>query len=271
MAINRDHNIILTAVSCSNVRQQAFADGLLCFYTAVQPGKASANEDAIAVIGCQKDSGVLVVADGLGGMPGGDMASALAINELCTAVSRGCTTGLALRESILDGIEQANTRIMTSSPGSATTIIAIEVNGQQIRSYHVGDSMALITGQRGKVKYQTIPHSPVGYAVEAGLLEEEDAMQHDERHLISNMVGSQEMRVEIGPPITLAKRDTLILASDGLFDNLTIDEIVDIIRCGPLEQAARQLVSICKGRMEIQLNDELHKPDDLSFVLYRGD
>lgn len=268
--MNPDNSVLLTGVACSTIRQCSFAGGILYFYTAMQPGKLTGNEDAIGAIACNEDTGILVVADGLGGLPGGDKASAIAVNQLHDAVTNGYAAGLAMRESILDGIEQANAMILDRASGAATTMIAIEINGRHIRSYHVGDSMVLVTGQKGKIKYQTIPHSPVGYAVEAGLLEEEDAMQHHERHLISNVVGSQDMRLEIGPSLTLAKRDTLVVGSDGLFDNMTIDEIVEIIRRGPLGQAAEQLVNICNDRMGQQWEGELHKPDDLSFMLYRN-
>src|SRR5690606_2144872 len=109
-----------------------------------------------------------------------------------------------------------------------------EIQNGVIRPYHVGDSAILLTGQRGKLKMQTIAHSPIGYAVEAGLMREEEAIHHEERHVISNVIGSDQMRIEIGPPVEMARRDTLVLASDGLLDNLLPSEIVGYVRSGPL-------------------------------------
>ena len=77
------------------------------------------------------------------------------------------------------------------------------------------------------------------------------------------------MRIEIGPQIKLAKRDTLLIGSDGLFDNLTVDEITSIIRCGPLLEAAQLLVNLCNERMQGIQNNYLSKPDDMTFILYR--
>jgi serine/threonine protein phosphatase PrpC len=78
------------------------------------------------------------------------------------------------------------------------------------------------------------------------------------------------MRVEIGPALDLALRDTVLLASDGLFDNLFIDEIVDIIRTGPLPAAADRLVEAARKRMEGDGSDgHPCKPDDLTVVLFR--
>ena len=46
--------------------------------------------------------------------------------------------------------------------GSATTLAVAEVVGQTVRTYHVGDSPIWVFGQRGRLKLQTVPHSPVG-------------------------------------------------------------------------------------------------------------
>ena len=193
------------------------------------------------------------------------------MRQLSTSVTSSCGNSTALREAILDGIEQANSRIIGLGLGAATTIAVAEIDARAVRSYHVGDSMILVTGQRGKIKYQTISHSPVAYAVEAGLVHTDDAIYHEDRHLISNMIGSGDMRVEIGPRLTLAPRDTVVVASDGLFDNLQVQEIVAIVRSGPLLAAATELASKCRARMLEFSEQRPHKPDDLSFVLYRPD
>ena len=73
------------------------------------------------------------------------------------------------------------------------------------------------------------------------MLDEDEAMYHAERHLISSMVGMADMRVEVGPVVKLALRDTLVVGSDGLFDNLFVREIVELVRKGPLQKAGRQL------------------------------
>jgi serine/threonine protein phosphatase PrpC len=125
-------------------------------------------------------------------------------------------------------------------------------------------------GQRGRIKQRVVPHSPTGFAVEAGLLDEHEAVQHDQRHVLFNVVGSPDMRVEVGSALQLAVHDTVLLASDGLFDNLFIDEIVDTIRVGPLASAADKLVERARARMQGDgAADSPCKPDDLTIVLYR--
>ena len=77
-----------------------------------------------------------------------------------------------LRGAIINGFESADGAISSLGTGAAATLAVVEVQGHKMRSYHAGDSMVLVTGQRGRIKWQTIPHSPVGYAVEAGLLQQ---------------------------------------------------------------------------------------------------
>lgn len=247
------------------------AGGSACAYTVRAPGKTTDNEDSLGLIPCGENAAVLVVADGLGGLPSGDHASSTAVRQVSSNVIESCGDLPVLREAILDGIEQANRKIIDQGAGSGTTIAAISIEGRQIRPYHVGDSAILVTGQRGKIKHLTIPHSPVGYAVESGLLAADAALYHEERHLVSNMIGSNEMRVEIGPEIRLAPRDTIVIASDGLFDNLQIGEITEVVRRGPLHTAAEKLVDICRQRMNQDSGARPHKPDDLGLIVFRPD
>ncbi len=269
MAIALDKPRLYLGADCADIESYAIAGGHVCLYTHRAPDKASDNEDSIGLIPRADGRAVLVVADGLGGLPAGDQASSTAVRQLSRQVGAADGEAPGLREAILDAIEQANRLVMAQGLGSGTTFAALEIDRGAVRPYHIGDSEILITGQRGRIKYQTISHSPVGYGLEAGLIEADDAIFHAERHLVSNIIGSPAMRVEIGPRIALAPRDTLVLASDGLFDNIPIDELVNLVRIGPLPRAARHLLEICQARMLQSSEVRPHKPDDLSFILFR--
>ncbi len=245
------------------------AGGVLAVYSKRCPGKESPNEDAVAIIPTGVGSGVLAVADGLGGAPAGQQASLLAIQCLARAVEEVVREDVAIRIGIMNGFEAANEEVLALALGAATTLTAVEFDGRFIRHFHVGDSLSLLTGQRGKIKMQSIPHSPVGYAVEAGLLDETDAMHHEERHVISNVIGSVDMRIEVGSAVALAPRDTLLLASDGLSDNLRMPEIVECIRKGSLENITENLARRARERMEGGEDGEPSKPDDLTFAVFR--
>lgn len=247
----------------------SFAGGQAAIFTAPCPNRSTANEDAAAVIQVADGVGVLAVADGLGGNAVGERASAIALEQIVSAVTEMDGADGMLRTAIINGIERANIAIRDLGLGAATTLAIAEVSHGTVRSYHVGDSAILLAGGRGKVKFQSVMHSPVGYGVESGLLDEAEALLHGDRHLVSNVVGSAEMRIEIGPTLPLSARDTLVLASDGLVDNLTATEIISTIKSGPLPAALRRLASAAMDRMANANLDQPYKPDDLTIVVYR--
>lgn len=192
------------------------------------------------------------------------------MESLCRALEDGARDGIALRTAILNGIERANAEVTGLASGAATTVSVMQIEGRRVRPYHVGDSVILVVGQRGKIKHQSIAHGPVGYAVEAGMLDEGEALHHDERNVVSNVVGSPDMRIEVGPSLCLAARDTVLLASDGLSDNMYPEEIVERIRKGPLEAAAERLSRLCNRRMTQPTPRQPSKADDLTFILFRA-
>jgi len=247
--------------------QFVFPEGRVTAYCRRCPGKLEPNDDSAVVIRTASGAIVMAVADGVGGGPLGYKASAIAVQALADSLSAIDTTR-DLRPAILDAIEQANREILDLGVGAATTLSVVEIQCGVARAYQVGDSMSLITGQRGVLKWKSTPHSPVGYAVESGLLDEADAMRHDERHLVSNLVGSRDMHIEIGPVQPLAARDTIILGSDGLFDNLHLDEVVHLGRVGAPVRRVNHLVNQANVRMESSSKESVGKPDDLSILLY---
>jgi serine/threonine protein phosphatase PrpC len=254
-------------------RQQAdrsLPHGDVCVRTLRSPDKQTENEDSAAIIQLGDDSLVLAVADGVGGAAAGREASNATVRTLSRMLAKLPNETPQLRPAILDAVEAANKAVLGLARGAATTLVVAQLDATRLRSYHVGDSELLAVGQRGRIKQRVVPHSPTGFAVEAGLLDEDDAVQHDQRHVLFNVIGSADMRVEVGPALQLAARDTLLLASDGLFDNLFIDEIVDTIRSGPLIEAADRLVARVQARMKGNgSNHQPCKPDDLTVVLFR--
>lgn len=266
MAVTRNP-IVLTRQTSEEISVYPFDNGEVALFSTPSPDKITANEDAIALIPVDNESVVLAVADGAGGAPGGDYAAKIAIESLISEITTG--NGKLLRTSILDGIETANKIIRKDVPGAATTIIVVEVSDQTARTYHVGDSGACLVGGRGKIKSYTVFHSPTGYAVESGLINETQAIQHEDRYLVSNILGTPDMSIEIGSPVDLAPRDTIVVASDGLFDNLYFHEIGDIACRDSAENACRNLVKRTRERMLSSEQDMPNKPDDLSILVFR--
>jgi len=243
--------------------------GEVIVYVRRRPGKITENEDCAGVFSVGKNDCALVVADGMGGAPCGAQAARIVVESLQKSFDVAKASEFGYRESMLNGIDEAHSGIAALGVGAGSTLAAVEIFDHVLRPYHVGDSVIMVIGQKGKIKLQTIMHSPVGYAVESGLLDEDEALHHDDRHLISNYLGHPEMRIEIGPPLSLSRFDTVLIASDGLFDNLQVNEIVQLIRKDPLPKVSERLVEICNNRMVHKDPMFPSKPDDVSFILFR--
>jgi len=227
-----DDAVLILDRDMSEPETHRLAGGHAAVFSARSPGRQTPNEDAAALLPIDPGSAVLAVADGLGGESAGEEAAALAVRCLADALEPSVRSRSLLRDAILNGFERANREVRRLPGAAATTLAVVEIQEDLVRPYHVGDSAILLMGQRGRIKLRTVSHSPVGFAVEAGLLDEADALQHDDRHLVSNVLGGPDMRIEVGSVLHLAARDTLLLASDGLADNLHTAEIVECVRKG---------------------------------------
>ena len=245
------------------------AGGSVFALTRRDPEKETDNEDTVAIIPYGPGGCVLLVADGAGGLPAGKRASLTAVTRLAASLQSAKERNLLLRTAILNGIEAANEAVLGLANGSATTLTVITVEGLVARSYQIGDSEALVVGQRGVIRLQTTAHSPTGFAVEAGFLDHREALHHEDRHLVSNFLGTSDMRIDVGAGVELRPRDTVLVASDGLTDNVHLDEIVEIIRKGSLAESGSSVASLAHERMTNGDTGQPSKPDDLSLILFR--
>lgn len=260
---------LLDGTTEGDQRTLSVAGGQLVAYSCRAPEKTSSNEDAVAIVPFGDDAAVLVVADGAGGMPGGRRASQTAVSELAGSVTASFAESVLMRTAVLNGIEAANRAILEMGTGAATTLTVVAIEGRSARTFQIGDSEALVVGNRGLIRAQTMAHSPTGFAVEAGFLDQREALHHEERHLVSNFLGTADMRIDMGAAVEMQARDTVMLASDGVTDNVHRDEVIEIIRKGPLPAAIDALIRLAAHRMRVDSNSQPSKPDDLSVILFR--
>ncbi|MDH5260311.1 MAG: protein phosphatase 2C domain-containing protein [Gammaproteobacteria bacterium] len=261
--------LLLDGATGPDTAETDVAGGQVVAYTCRDPYKETENQDTVAILPYGPGAVVLAVADGAGGLPAGKRASLTAVHTLAEALQVAMDKTMLLRTAVLNGIEEANSAVLGLANGSATTLTVVTIEGRQARSYQIGDSEAIVIGQRGLVKLQTTAHSPTGFAVEAGFLDQREALHHEERHLVSNLLGTTDMRIDIGTSVELDARDTVLVASDGLMDNVHVDEIIECVRKGPLSDAMRELVQLVGERMKEADGGQPSKPDDLSIILFR--
>ena len=258
---------IINSVS-EGIERLNFAGGEVVLFCNKKGGEERLNQDSLALIPVGDRRGVIVVSDGLGGHRGGDEASRIAIETMCsmmtTAIAKKDTN---LRERILEGIELANEAIRALGIGAGATISVAEISGHQVRFYNVGDSTGFLIGGKGLIKYQNVAQSPVGHGLRAGILDEELALNHEESNVVLNALGDEYIRVEVTSFLSLASRDIVLVASDGLTDNIKIEELQEIITKGALNERLDRIVALVEKNMA---ETEFGHPDDLSLVLFNS-
>jgi len=195
---------------------------------------------------------LLVVADGMGGHPAGDVASQIAMNTLMEALPAlpDGDLGLALKQAYRRANE-AVFRAGEAEPahaGMGTTLTSALLHGKYATIAHVGDSRAYLL--RGQVLTQvTRDHTVVAEEVAQGLITAEAARRDPRRNQLIHVIGTLP-RLESKLPaifeLTLLPGDRLLLCSDGLYDVLDDVEIHRALVEQDPGDAARQLVAAAK-------------------------
>jgi len=188
--------------------------------------------------------GLVVVADGMGGAPKGDVASALAVQE----AARGSASGAGMME----GVKRANRKIrelsesQPSLEGMGTTVTALRVLPEEgsFEVAHVGDSRAYRLSGRG-FSALTRDHTMVRELVDAGKLPPEAERGHPMSHILSRAVGTEEELEVDRVTGDVAPGDRFLLCSDGLVKVMGDEEIEEALREArptALDVAVRALV-----------------------------
>lgn len=224
---------------------------------------AEDNQDSAAIINVDQNESIFVLSDGAGGHPGGDLASKIVIDELSKELLDHANHDQLIRASVLNAIEAANKRIIDSISGAGATVCVVTVEKNIVRPYHIGDSVIAIVGQRGKLIYRNTEHSPLGYAIRSELVSEEH-LDSKVSHEVFNLIGNNEMHIEIGPEIKLKKSDTVLICSDGITDVISLDECLSIIKAGALKKASNKLIN-----KYFSLVQDMEHKDDATFIIFR--
>ncbi len=236
--------------------------------TTMCPVNKLENEDSCFVIENGEFSCV-AVADGLGGHKGGGLASRLAISILNETLNiyeaSPQSERLPIREVILDAIDRSHVEIQALGIGAGTTLTMAILTRKSVRFFNVGDSCSMLIGGMGTLKFKNIEQSPVGYGLEGGFLTEDQVVGHAASGIVLNALGLSPLRIEVSQEFELARRDSILLSSDGLTDNLAYSRIGEIVGRGTLSEKIRRL----KQEATEQMGNEKGKPDDLTMILLK--
>lgn len=212
-------------------------------------GRRANNEDAICA---RPDLGLFVVADGMGGYEGGEVASALAVEAIHELVRR--TAGDAdvtwpykidpertiTENEILVATRLANERITARRTGElremGSTVVVLRLEDDQTVFAHVGDSR-IYRLRAGALAQLTIDHSLAAQLEASGM---KPAADWQWRHVVTRALGTATGEPEV-QRAELVRGDVYLLCSDGLSEVLDPDQIA-LLLDQPAELACRGLV-----------------------------
>lgn len=180
------------------------------------------NEDNYCIY--ENEIKLYIVADGMGGHKGGDIASSLAIEVIKDHLIKYIESDLepkSIEGVIFEAINRANTEIYHKSLNveecsgmGTTTTLALCINNT-IYIAHIGDSRAYLYSQ-GEIKQITEDHSLVAELVRSGSISEWEARRHPQKNVITKALGTEKsIKADIFS-LDLQEMDTLILCTDGL-------------------------------------------------------
>lgn len=208
------------------------------------------NEDSFLA-----DAPVFVVADGMGGHDGGDVASGIAVQEFGRLAGGSYTLDEGI-DAIVEALRRADTRIGEYAEGQrarghrdfhsgTTAVVALVVQapaGPQWLLANLGDSR-IYRFFEGALTQVSVDHSLVQELIDAGRLSVEEAAQHPDRHVITRALGGVASAVPDFFHMMLPPGTRLLLCSDGVSGMIDAGAMARILgEQGDARDAARRLV-----------------------------
>ena len=196
---------------------------------------------------------IYVVADGMGGHNGGEVASQMAVKKILDYVEE--KYNIDNNENFIKiAIEEANREIfnfsMTSDKlnGMGTTVTACLITRKNIYVANVGDS-SCIGIKDGMIKKITKDHSLVQELIDSGTISEMEAVNHPKKNIITRALGTnQNVCIDVFDVMN-GEYEVLLLCSDGLTNELTKEEILQIVMSEKnYDHIANKLVDMAKEK-----------------------
>ncbi len=219
---------------------------------------------------------VALLADGVGGMQRGEVASRLAV-ETGLKTFRDAPGEQVPQQLLTQMFNAANLAVYDKGMENhgksrmATTLAAVVFRNNEITVGNVGDSRVYLV-RKATIKQLSTDHTYIGMQQKFGLISEQEAKTSEHRSVLTRSVGHEPViRVDV-ETATVFKGDTVVLCSDGLYAHVADNEIADIVSRYSPAQACRQLVALAEQRgtddnLSVQV---VHINEVEKVALYRG-
>jgi len=211
----------------------------------------SMNQDSLLVSDNNRNGlNLYILADGMGGYKGGEIASKVAITAVSKYIIEKFDEIPKDKQSILnlveDSIEFANSAIYEESEQDeelqdmGTTLEVVLIYKNKVYIGHIGDSR-IYRVRKNKMKKITTDHSYVEKLIQDGDITREEAYNHPKKNLLIKALGTDEEACPDMIYTVLNKNDVIVICSDGLTNMLREEEILEVVK-EPNENCADVLV-----------------------------
>jgi len=218
-------------------------------YKVSRLGNRTSNQDRLGVVETEHAI-LMVIADGLGGYKGGELAAATviecAIRHFNAAEFPVRNPSALVNEIIMRAQREVITVTNACDPplhSKSTCVVCIVQDGIAYWG-HLGDSRLYVV-RKETIIQRTIDHSKIEDLFRKGLITESEKKNHPQKHVITRCIGSENRRPKpsIAPAFVLQKGDVILLSTDGFWGPLSEDDITSGLKPKNLQDAIENLAS----------------------------
>jgi protein phosphatase len=211
----------------------------------------SANQDSYYI---DPDGRFFIVADGMGGHAGGEVASKIAVDSIHEYLELFWAVESDPTKLVQDAIDKANQAIIADQSSHpvrsdmGTTVVILLFKDDQPWFSHIGDSR-LYRLRGAKLDQISDDHTWIARAIQTGVVNPEDAKTHPWRHMLLQCLGREDVKSIPAKEIEWQPGDRFLICSDGLTEELTDDRIAHHLKgIRNCQQASQVLIDSAKAR-----------------------
>ena len=213
-------------------------------------GRKEKNDDAVSVSKNKQGALIAIVCDGVGSHSNAAYSS----NYIVTTLEKEWqdltfANFNNMKNWLYDRIENLNTELYNKSKDNqkkmGTTIVTVAIFDNQVVVYNIGDSSAYGLTKDNVMNVVTVEDSFVGALISAGVITEEEAKSHPEKHVLTQALATRD-NIDLHTFIDdVSNYDYFLLCSDGLTNMIEKEEIQNIVRNSELSIAVNKLIDKC--------------------------
>ena len=216
-------------------------------------GRKEKNDDAVSVSKNKQGAVIGIVCDGVGSHSNAAYSSNYIVSTLEKEWQDLTFANFNnMKNWLYDRIENLNSELYNKSKDNqkkmGTTIVTVAIFDNQVVVYNIGDSSAYGLTKDNVMNIVTVEDSFVGALISAGVITEEEAKSHPEKHVLTQALATRD-NIDLHTFIDdVSNYDYFLLCSDGLTNMIEKEEIQNIVRNGDLSIAVNKLIDKCVER-----------------------